>query len=196
MNKNILGVTVLALALLSGCSPTTKLIDVQNDSTERVAGLEYRDFENAARTLVNEMLMSGSLNKPDKGKYVLIVSRIANNTMQYIDVDQLSKKIRIDLINSGKVVVTNLLEDDIVLDSRELRKSDEINQKTVAKKGSLIAPELSLSGKITQREFWVSNKKRIEYTFAISITNIETGLTVYEGETTIIKSTAKNAITW
>lgn len=87
-------------------------------------------------------------------------------------------------------------EDSRVMQSRQLRQSREVNQATVAKKGTLIAPELSLSGKITQREFIVSGDKRIEYTFALSITSIDTGLTLWEGEKTIIKKTDKNTITW
>ncbi len=196
MKKHIIYMAFCSVLLLSGCATKTELIDIENDSTERAAGLEYRDFESSARSMVSEMLASGNLNKPGGGRYVLIISRIANDTMQRIDVDQLSKKIRIELINSGKVAVTNMEEDSRVMQSRQLRQSREVNQATVAKKGALIAPELSLSGKITQREFIVSGDKRIEYTFALSITSIDTGLTLWEGEKTIIKRADKNAITW
>lgn len=196
MKKKWLGVICGGLMMLAGCATKTELIDVENDSTDRAAGLEYRDFENASRSLVNEMIASGNLNKPGGGRYVLIISRIANDTMQRIDVDQLSKKIRIELINSGKVAVTNMEEDSRVMQSRQLRQSKEINQSTVARKGALIAPELSLSGKITQREFIVSGDKRIEYTFALSITSLDTGLTLWEGEKTIIKRADKHAVTW
>lgn len=196
MNKYILSTLFASVFLISGCATKTELIDIENDSSERAAGLEYRDFESSARSMVSEMLASGNLNKRGGGRYVLIISRIANNTMQRIDVDQLSKKIRIELINSGKVAVTNMEEDARVMQARQLRQSKEVNQATVAKKGSLIAPELSLSGKITQREFIISGDKRIEYTFALSITSIDTGLTLWEGEKTIIKRADKNAITW
>ena len=196
MKKHIITMAFCSVLLLAGCATKTELIDIENDSTERAAGLEYRDFESSARSMVNEMLASGNLNKPGGGRYVLIISRIANDTMQRIDVDQLSKKIRIELINSGKIAVTNIEEDSRVMQSRQLRQSREVNQATVAKKGALIAPELSLSGKITQREFIVSGDKRIEYTFALSITSIDTGLTLWEGEKTIIKRADKNAITW
>lgn len=196
MKNKILGAFCCAAVLLSGCATKTELIDIENDTSERAAALEYRDFESAAQSMVGEMLSSGNLNKPGGGRYVLIISRIANDTMQRIDVDQLSKKIRIELINSGKVAVTNMEEDARVMQSRQLRNSREVNQATVAKKGALIAPELSLSGKITQREFIISGTKRIEYTFSLSMTSLDTGLTLWEGEKTIIKKTDKNAITW
>ena len=111
MKNYIVSAAICSLMLLGGCATKTELIDVENDSTERAAGLEYRDFESAARKMVGQMLASGNLNKPGGGRYVLIISRIANNTLQRIDVDQLSKKIRIELINSGKVAVTNMEEE-------------------------------------------------------------------------------------
>lgn len=188
--------TLLACIVLVGCSTKTELIDVENDTSDRAAGLEYRDFESAARKMVSQMIGSGQLNKPSGGRYVLIVSRIANDTYQRIDVDQLSKKIRVELMNSGKVAVTTMDEDARVMQARQLRGSSEVNQATVAKKGALIAPELSLSGKINQREFIVSGKKRIEYIFSLSITDINTGLTIWEGEEAIIKSADKKAVTW
>ena len=188
--------TMLTCLIIAGCTTKTELIDVENDTSDRAAGLEYRDFENAARSMVTDMLASGQLQKPGGGRYVLIVSRIANDTYQRIDVDQLSKKIRVELMNSGKVAVTTLDEDARIMQARQLRGSNEVNQATVAKQGTLIAPDLSLSGKINQREFIVSGKKRIEYLFSLSMTDINTGLSLWEGEKAIIKSTDKKAVTW
>lgn len=195
--KNVFKTLVIvSFIFLNGCATKTELIDVENDSSDRAAGLEHRDFEKAANAMVSDMLASGNLNKPGGGRYVLIVSRIENNTMQRIDVDQLSKKIRIELMKSGKVAVTNMEEDARVMQARKLRNSKEVNQSNVAKKGTLIAPDLSMSGKITQREFIVSGDKRIEYTFALSLTDINSGLTYWEGEENIIKRADKKAITW
>ena len=80
--------------------------------------------------------------------------------------------------------------------SAQLRKSKEFNQANVRQKNSLAAPELSLSGKINQREFRVSGDKRIEYRFSMSITDLSNGLTVWEGEKKIKKIADKNAVTW
>lgn len=181
---------------LSGCATETQLIDNENDSTERVAALEGRDFESASNAMIQDMLDMGTLSKPNGQPYILVISRIENDTMQRIDVDELSKSIRIALMKSGKVRVTAFNEDSMVMSSGQLRKSKEFNQSNVRKTGSLAAPELSLSGKITQREFIVSGKKRIEYRFSMSITDLRNGLTVWEGEEKIKKIADKNTVTW
>ena len=196
MKKYILSFVMCATFMLSGCASKTQLVDMENDTTDIASALEYRDFDKAAKSMVTNMIMSGNLDKPSGGRYVLIISRIMNDTMQRIDVDQLSKKIRVELINSGKVMVSNVEEDARVMQSRQLRNSKEFNQAGVAQKGTLIAPELSLSGKISQREFRVGRQKRIEYTFSLSITMLQTGITLWEGEETIIKLADKNAVSW
>lgn len=181
---------------LNACATQTMLIDNENDSTDRAAALEGRDFENAANAMIEDMLDMGTLSKPNGQPYILVISRIENDTMQRIDVDELSKSIRIALMKSGKVRVTAFQEDAMVMASGQLRASKEFNQANVRRSGSLAAPELSLSGKITQREFIVSGKKRIEYRFALSITDLKNGLTVWEGEEKIKKLADKNAVTW
>ncbi len=188
---------VIALVLsLSACTTRTQLIDTENDTTERAAALEGRDFEDAANAMIEDMLEMGTLNKPNGQPYILAISRIENDTMQRIDVDELTKSIRIVLMKSGKARVTTFNEDPMVMQSAQLRKSKEFNQDNVRKKNSLAAPELSLSGKINQREFFVDGDKRIEYRFSLSMTDLSNGLTIWEGEKKIKKIADKNAVTW
>ncbi len=188
--------SLLMVMTLNACATQTVLIDNENDSTERAAALEGRDFEMASNAMIQDMLDMGTLSKPNGQPYILVISRIENDTMQRIDVDELSKAIRIALMKSGKVRVTAFKEDDMVMSSSQLRKSKEFNQANVRKAGSLAAPELSLSGKITQREFIVSGKKRIEYRFSMSITDLKNGLTIWEGEEKIKKLADKDTVTW
>ena len=187
---------LLMVMTLNACATQTVLIDNDNDSTDRAAALEGRDFEMASNAMIQDMLDMGTLSKPNGQPYILVISRIENDTMQRIDVDELSKAIRIALMKSGKVRVTAFREDDMVMASSQLRKSKEFNQANVRKAGSLAAPELSLSGKITQREFIVSGKKRIEYRFSMSITDLKNGLTIWEGEEKIKKLADKDTVTW
>ncbi|QOY55380.1 penicillin-binding protein activator LpoB [Candidatus Sulfurimonas marisnigri] len=196
----ILGVTGL---LFSGCATKTTNIDINNDKGDAVMGLDYRDFQGAAQDMIESLLASGAVNKPNGERYVLVVSRIINDTMQHIDTDQLVKKIRVGLLRSGKVVVTtavgvNGAEDTMAMKTRkELRVDDEFNQKTVAGKGSMIAPDLSLSGKILQRNIRVDKStQRVEYYFQMSLTDIKTGLAFWEDERVIGKRGSNKSVAW
>ena len=195
-------VVMLFIFLVSGCVSTTQNIDMSNDMEKAVMGLDYRDFQKAASEAVSSMLQSGAVNKRGGGRYVLAISRIVNDTMQRIDTDQLIKKIRVELLQSGKVVVTTAVgadgaEDKLTMQARQLRKSDEFNQATVAKKGQMIAPELSLSGKIIQRNVKVSSgTQQVEYYFQLTLTDINTGLAFWEGESVIGKRGSNKSVSW
>lgn len=199
--KQIIIISFISV-LISGCAATTQNIDMNNDRGQAVMGLDYRDFQKAAGESISSMLESGALNKPGGGRYVLAISRIINDTMQRIDTDQLIKKIRVELLQSGKVVVTTAVgatgaEDKMTMQARELRKTDEFKQSTVAGKGQMIAPELSLSGKIIQRNVRVtSSLQQAEYYFQLTLTDINTGLALWEGESVIGKRGSNKSVSW
>lgn len=199
--KQIIIISFISV-LISGCATTTQNIDINNDRGQAVMGLDYRDFQKAAGESISSMLESGALNKPGGGRYVLAISRIINDTMQRIDTDQLIKKIRVELLQSGKVVVTTAVgatgaEDEMTMQARELRKTDEFDQSTVAGKGQMIAPELSLSGKIIQRNIRVtSSLQQTEYYFQLTLTDINTGLALWEGESVIGKRGSNKSVSW
>ncbi len=193
---------LLAAGLMSGCADKTERIDIHDDKGDQVMGLDYRDFNQAAAEAVQSMLKSGALDKKSGDRYVLAISRVTNDTMQHIDTDQLIKKIRVELLRSGKVVVTtavsaNGAEDKMSKQARELREDDEFNQRTVQEKGQLIAPDMSLSGKILQRNVRMDDgRQQVEYYFMLSLTEIKTGLAWWEGETIIGKRGSGKSVSW
>jgi len=203
--KNLTKITlsaILAAGLMSGCADKTERIDIHNDKGDQVMGLDYRDFNQAAGEAIQSMLMSGAVDKKNGDRYVLAISRITNDTMQHIDTDQLIKKIRVELLKSGKVVVTTAVgangpEDKMSKQARELREDDEFNQNTVQKKGTMVAPDLSLSGKILQRNVAMDDgKQQVEYYFMLTLTEIKTGLAWWEGETVIGKRGSGKSVSW
>lgn len=188
--------------LLSGCAVKTEMVDTNYDRGDSVMGLDYRDFENAASEMVSSMLTSGAVNKPGGGRYVMAISRITNDTMQRIDTDQLVKKIRVELLRSGKVVTTTAVglsgpEDQMAMAARDLRASDEFDQSRVAGKGQMVAPDLSLSGKIIQRNNRIdSRRQQVDYYFMLSLTDIMSGLALWEDEKPIVKRGSNKSVAW
>ena len=196
----LISTITISILLLSGCADKVTKIDMHNDRGDQVAGLDYRDFNQAATEAVQSMLRSPAITKPGGGRYILAISDIKNDTMQHIDTDQLIKKIRIELLNSGKVYVTTAVgsaEDKMNKKARELRNNDEFKQSSTLKKGTLQVPDLSLSGKILQKNINMGNsKQQIEYYFMLTLTNLENGFATWEGETVIGKRGSDKAVAW
>lgn len=193
---------VMAALLITGCADKTQRIDMNNDTAGQVMGLDYRDFNEAAGKTIQSMLKSGALDKKDGDKVVIAISKITNDTMQHIDTDQLIKKIRVDLLRSGRAVITTSIGakgnvDEMNKQVRELNDNEEYNQRTTTKKGQLIAPEMSLSGKIIQRNITMDDgKQQVEYYFQLTLTELSTGLAWWEDETIIGKRGSGKSVAW
>jgi uncharacterized protein (TIGR02722 family) len=199
-------IITLAGFLIAGCgSSETVNIDVLNDEGKPVMGLDYRDFNQAASEMVQSMISSGALKKQGGGRYVMTTARVTNDTMQRIDTDQLTAKIEQELMNSGQVVMTAAVggkgaPDEMIYEMRDIRDSatgDEFKQDTLAGKRTLIAPELSTSGKIIQRNIrYDNNRQQVEYYFQLKVTDLTTGLVFWQNETIIGKRGSNKSVSW
>lgn len=189
---------VLGVVLAFAGTPSAEARDKLNQTV----GLNAGDFDQAAESAIQSLLSSGAVDRPEGGRYVLVISRIINDTTQRLDTDQLVKKIRIALLRSGKVVTTtavglNGAEDEMTHAARELRGNAEFDQRGVAGKGQLQAPDLSLSGKIIQRVNLVSKRtQQIDYYFQLSLTDINSGLALWEDEYPITKLGKSRTTSW
>jgi len=205
LKSRLLFLTLASLTCICGCA-TNNVVYVNPPTSEAknpplTLSLEYQDFKAAAVSLVNDMLKSGALDRPGGGRYVVAISRVINDTTQDIDIDQLLKDIRIALLKSGKAVITTTFqiggpEDPMTQEIRKLRNNEEINSKTLPGKGELIAPDLSLSGKIIQKVYYANGVKKVDYYFILTLTDVKTGLAVWEGEKVISKASSENNYTW
>ena len=191
-----------AVLMLSACAePSTQIIDPRADRSGYGLGLDERDFSSAAQDSVQKMLASGALDHPGGGRYVVAISRITNDTMQRIDTDELVKKIRVQIRNSGKAVVTTAIggggaEDDMTMRVRQLRGSREFSHANLAREGEMVAPELSLSGKLIQHNSVVAAGQRVDYSFQLALTDLHSGLAVWENETPISKVGSNRTVAW
>ncbi len=197
-------ITLVGL-LLAGCATETVNIDIVNDEGKAVMALDYRDFAQAASEMIQSMISSGALKKPGGGRYVMTTGRVTNDTMQRIDTDQLTAKIEEELMNSGMVVMTSAVggkgaPDEMIYEMRDIRDSatgDEFNQETLAGKRTLIAPELSIAGKILQRNIrYDSNRQQVEYYFQLRVTDLTTGLRFWQKESIIGKRGSNRSVAW
>jgi penicillin-binding protein activator len=203
--KNIVLFFVLSVIIFAGCAKKTTYIDTANDEGKVVMGIDYRDFDMASSQMLQSLFASGVLNKKDGSRYVVTTGRVVNDTMQRIDTDQLMAKIEEELLNSGQVVMTSAVggngpSDDMVYKVREIRDSkvsEEFKDETLAAKKQLIAPELSMSGKIIQRNIkYDKGNQQVEYYFQLQLTDLTSGLRFWQKESLIGKRGSNKSVAW
>ena len=193
-------------ALMLGCA-TARYIDHDGrDSIVNVGQINTQDWIRAADELTQSLLLSGTINSVAGKPKVMMIGRIKNNTNQHIDTDSLMKKIRVALNKGGRALTTTAVgldgpEDESSKAVRELRADDEFNQATIPSKGNLISPDYSLSGKIIQnnaraKRGLLPTIKQSEFAFQLSMTDLKTGLAVWEEEKLIVKQGSRAAVGW
>ena len=189
-------IPIALCAVLAACGGT-RVVDTNNAkevaSMQNVMELEYRDWTNTAEKMTESMLASGTLKQTQKP--VIAIGNIVNDTQQRFDTDILTKKIRTTLLKSNVAqIATNFSGEDLTSEKmRSMRTNAEYDQNTIAKTGTLVAPNMSLSGKMLQRNLkldsgWFSSvDSRVEYYLQLTLTDLKTGLSVWEDEQPIIK---------
>ena len=195
---------ILISIIFVGCSTKTQYIELDKSKEYTTTGLDYHDISNAAEQSVKSLLSSGYAKRLNSSEpKVLAISDVMNDTMQIIDTEQLTRKITRDLRNSGKFILTLALSgsgasrDSMIDASREIRDDAEFNQYTTIEQGELIAPELSLSGKIVQKNTRVStSEQRIDYYFLLTLVDLKSGLVLWDDEVNIIKLGSNKSVAW
>ena len=187
---------VLAAAALvgGGCGTNAHYIQTGGkQSVVTIGQINIQDYIQAADTMTGELLASGALDRVANPPAVLAISRIVNNTGQQMDMDLLTKKIRVALLQSGKAVTTTTMglggkaEDPLAkgLQQENDFKSDQQNTRT---------PDFTLSGKIIQLAVKAGDTSQSTFSFQLSLTNPKTGLAVWEGEKEITKQGTRSSV--
>lgn len=195
----------LCSVLALGACGETNVVDLNNAAEvagmQNVMELEYRDWTKTGEEMTSSMLKSGAFARVKDP--IIAMGPMTNDTMQRFDTDILTKKIRKVIVNSGRAqMATNFSGEDTTSDKmRATRGNTEYAANTFASKGTLVAPNMSLSGKMIQRNLelksgWFSSTDtRVEYYLQLTLTDLKTGLSVWEDEQPIVKE-GDHAPTW
>jgi len=187
-----------SILFLVGCGGKARYVDSTGPNTiVSVDRIDIQDWSRAADQMVQNLLASGVLDRSARQPAVLAVSRIVNNTSQQVDTNLLTKKIRVALNQSGKAVTTTTVglggtsEDPLAKDQAayESFKSGGDGQAGVQ-------PGYSLSGRLIETYITAGSTRQTTFSFQLSLTEIATGLAVWEDEVDITKQGKKNAVGW
>lgn len=194
-NKILLSVLAVAVPLLGGgCGTNAHYVQTGGtQSVVTVGQINIQDYMQAADAMTSDLLAKGALDRVANPPAVLAISRIVNNTGQQIDTDLLTKKIRVQILNSGKALTTTTMglggtaEDPMAqgLQQENEFKSDQKVTRT---------PDFTLSGKIIQLAVKAGNTSQSTYSFQLSLTDAKTGLAVWEGEQEITKQGTRSSV--
>lgn len=185
--------------LLVGCatSPNAKYVDSQGPNTVvSLNQINIQDWNKAADQLVASLLASGVLERAPNLPAVMAVSRIRNATQQMVDVDNLTKKIRVALNQTGKVVTTTTLGPDGKKEDAMAADVGAMDAFMSGEKQKTTLPYYTLSGKLLEDRASAGKVNQTTYTFQLSLTTVRDGLAVWEDEVQITKQGQRSSVGW
>ncbi|MGF1530030.1 MAG: penicillin-binding protein activator LpoB [Puniceicoccaceae bacterium] len=191
----------LALVVtLAGCNRAIYVDPQGNETIVSLDKINIQDFNQAADEMVANLLSSGALSRAPQQPSVMAISQIVNNTRQQLDTNMLTKKIRVALNQSGSVFTTTTTglggtaEDPLARDQAEFARFTEAPEARAEAR-----PYWSLSGRIIEDRAeagTIRKTKQTTYIFQLSLTEIPTGLAVWENEKQITKQGSGNRVGW
>ena len=187
----LLAISAGALLGLAGCSTDAHYVDPAGSrAVTEVGRINVQDFANAADTMVNSLidsiisqdkLKSGAPGEPA----LMAISRVQNSTGQQFDTDQLVKKIRIQLLKTGKVQTSTTIS----LGETE----DPLAKEQQAAQGNARPADYTLSGKIIEDRAQSGKLRQSAFIFQLSLSS-RAGVAIWEEEKTIIKQGTRPSV--
>ncbi len=205
--KKIAFAATMALAL-AGCQNMAVVSSNPNAELSRTGkpglvsfGLQSTDFEYAAKKAVQEFLESPYARKPGGGRWVVQMGEVVNDTTFRIDTASMTSRMKIAMTKTGQFIFTGATGAErtrFVQDSRQLSKSKMFNQKTVARNGTVVAPDLEMLGGIRQRTVVDGAQKhqQLEYEFDFRVVERDTGLEIFQSFIPIEKLGSNQNFAW
>lgn len=200
----LLAISTMGLAI-SGCASMDVVSSIGGNSGDPTAmdtfGLTTEDFNYAAKTAVDEFLASPASNRADGRRWRATLGEVVNDTTFKIDTRSMTSRMRNKLINSGKFSFSGFTGQDrtsFVVDSRQLSKSSMVDQRTVAKAGTVQAPDLEIYGEIRQRTNVSGDgeRQRLEYEFDFRAVDAATGQIAFSTLVDIKKLGSNKSFAW
>lgn len=188
---------VLLVACASGKVSTTNPIASKKEIN--TFGLSTVDFDYAAKSALDEFMMSPWLAKKE-GRWLVQIGNVRNETVQEVDTKRLTQRMVSYMTKTGKFAFSSVggsLADSNVKEYRQLEKSDMYDQETGGK-GKVVKPDLSMIGEISQTTNISADrsKQQLEYEFRLRVTDLSSGIILFDSLVPIDKRGSNKNFAW
>lgn len=182
---------VMIIGAFSGCASNRNARYIDPKGTDTIVSLDQiniQDWNQAADLLVADLFASGVLERAPEQPAVMAISKITNKTTRQVDINELTKKIRVALNQSGKVVTLSTMSyGDVVEDPMA---------KEIAGKANIPTPYYTLSGRLLENKVSAGKVNQVTYTFQMSLTTTSNGIAAWESEQQITKIGKQSTVGW
>ncbi|MDQ8196744.1 hypothetical protein QEH56_01225 [Pelagicoccus enzymogenes] len=174
-----------------------KYIDSKGtDTIIDASRIDVQDWAQAADLLTSSLLASDVFEKTEADPDILVIGRFVNDTTTQVDTDNLIKKIRVGLNGSGKALTTTAMAHGGKVEDETAAEAAAYAAYLEGEEADIKLPTLSLTGKLLEDRVRVKKTYQSTFTFQLTLTQIKTGLAIWEDEVQITKQGKKPSVGW
>jgi len=192
----LVGATALVFAPLPARADTVRQVDPKQKKVVNATQISPSEWSEAAEKLISNLLSSDVLARIENPPAIMAISRVRNDTTMQINIDSLTKKIRVALNQSGKILTTTTVGLGGKAEDPLAKEAAEYAQFMGGEKQETRMPDFTLSGKIQESRVKQGRETLITYTFQLSLTDVRSGLAIWEAEEAIAKTSRKGGVSW
>lgn len=196
MKKVLVLTTAMACLALQGCGPKA-FTDGAYDDPNRVELMDDKfneaDMQQMAATIVDAILKCPEITE-SRGRPTIAVSKVANRTEEYPDLDALTEMIRSNLTKSRKVKFVDRGARAELDEEYEYGASGRVSKETAKKAGKQLGVDYLLTGALATNVQQVGNDKLIYYKLNMKLTNLDTSAIDCEEEKEVRKKYRKKSL--
>jgi len=194
--------TTAALALCSllsatGCQKAQYVDPKGNDLVVSVDRMNIQDWSMLADQTVQSMVGSGVLARLPNQPAGILLNQPINTTTQQFDTDAIMKKIRISLLNTGRVQVIMTSDLGGTPEDKIAAKAQAIKEQKAGRGGEVNmanVPDATLTAKLIEDRVRAGNTRQVAYVLQMSLTDTNTGRAIWEGEAQVVKQGEKAGV--
>ena len=197
--RNLLTISAIAaVTLASAACNKAKYVDPKGkDLVVNVDRMNIQDWSMLADQVVQSMVGSGVLSRLPNQPAGMLLNPCVNTTTQQFDTDAIIKKIRIALMNTGRVEV--IMADDMfggaedrIAREAQRRKDKAAGIDTDASNKNV--PDVTVTAKLLEDRTRAGSTRQVAYILQMTLTNTATGRAVWEGEAQVVKQGERSSV--
>ena len=143
------------------------------------------------------MVGSGVLTRLPNQPAGILLNQPINTTTQQFDTDAIMKKIRISLLNTGRVQVIMTSDLGGTPEDKIAAKAQAIKEQKAGRGGEVNmanVPDATLTAKLIEDRVRAGNTRQVAYVLQMSLTDTNTGRAIWEGEAQVVKQGEKSGV--
>lgn len=194
--KSLITVTILALALAS-CGPKAFKKGEYDADVESTNLLNDKWSETDMQKVVKDLVASLTAHKSvaaAKTEPLVMVTQLQNKTSEHIDTQSVMDMVRVELMNSGKVLFVDKEAREDIKGEYDYQNTGVVSQGTKKGPGKQEGADYILNGRLDAIVQEVGKDKTVYYKVTLNLTSLERNVIVWSGYKQIRKIYKKKSV--